>query len=79
MKVETTLDRANARGGGAGLYDRLERALIGLEYALADARKFDDLASQEALLSAGEEIQDVLALIKTAALGEAAARARSLA
>jgi hypothetical protein len=68
------------------LYDRLERAVIALEYALADVRRLDgpplaeqDSAlarSQEALLTAGEEVQAVLLLLKTAALGEAAARVR---
>lgn len=71
----------NVRLDSVSLYDRLERALIVLEYALADARQPEDSVtqarSQEALLSAGDEVQGVLALLKNAALGEAAARARS--
>jgi hypothetical protein len=70
----------------ASLYDRLERALIALEYALADARSLEqrpirsDLdrmaKSQEALQRAGEEVQEVLLALKAAALRDAAARAR---
>ncbi len=75
------------RSPSVDLYDRLERAVIALEYALADVRRAEgpslseqDLASarsREALLTAGEEVQEVLLLLKTAALGEAAARVRS--
>jgi hypothetical protein len=70
----------------ASLYDRLERALIALEYALADARSLEqrpirfDLdrvaKSQDELLSAGEEVQEVLLALKAAALRDAATRAR---
>jgi hypothetical protein len=72
--------------GNARLYDRLERALIALEYALADARsselgaaqpEFDRIArSQDALQNAGEEVQDVLLALRTAALENAAIRTR---
>jgi hypothetical protein len=74
------------REPSVNLYDRLERAIIALEYALADARRADGEAlagsdsvsprPQEALLTAGEELQQILLLLKTAALGEAAARWR---
>jgi hypothetical protein len=73
-------------GGGGRLYERLERAIIALEYALADARRpngpsqdeqISSLArSQQALQSAGEEVQDVLQALKMAALSEAAARVK---
>jgi hypothetical protein len=71
------------------LYDRLERALIALEYALADARSaeqdprsaepFGISRSQEALQSAGEEIHEVMMALRAAALRNAAARAQELA
>lgn len=71
---------------GAILYDRLERALIALEYALADARSAkheemsEELAAvlrpQEALQSAGEEIHEVLIALRVAALHDAATRVR---
>jgi len=82
MKHDSWISGESARTASGSLYDRLERAIIALEYALADVRKPDDgdgsahARSQEAVLSAGEEIQDVLLLLKTAALGEAAARVR---
>jgi hypothetical protein len=70
----------------ARLYDRLERALIAMEYALADARSSELGApsqelhriarSQEALQSAGEELQEILLALKAAALEHAALRAR---
>jgi hypothetical protein len=66
----------------AVLYDRLERALIALEYALADARSAEreELAavsrSQEALQSAGEELHEVLIALRAAALRDAALRVR---
>ena len=73
----------------ASLYDRLERAIIALEYALADARscQFDELQggfggiakSQEALESAGREVQDVLVALKASALQAAALRVSALA
>lgn len=76
----------NAQIGGAHLYERLERAIIALEYGLADARRPNgpspdeqmlSLArSQEALQNAGEEVQEVLLALKKAALGEAAERVR---
>ncbi|HXT09174.1 MAG TPA: hypothetical protein VN715_19835 [Roseiarcus sp.] len=68
----------------ANLYDRLERALIALEYALADARSAErealpeELAvvsrPQEALQSAGEELHKVLIALRANALHDAAAR-----
>jgi hypothetical protein len=73
------------KSASARLYDRLERALIALEYALADARSFEKSASfeldpfvrsQEALLSAGEEVHITLLALKSAGLESAAARAR---
>jgi len=82
MKHDSRIGGEIARTTSGSLYDRLERAVIALEYALADVRKPDEgdttthARSQEALLSAGEEIQDVLLLLKTAALGEAAARVK---
>jgi hypothetical protein len=63
----------------------LERALIALQYALADVRSFKTSASfeqdpfvrsQEALLSAGEEVQVILLALKSAGLRSAAERAR---
>lgn len=64
------------------LYDRLERALIALEYALADARAAGQQApepgavsrSQEALQSAGEELHEVLIALRAVALHDAALR-----
>jgi len=68
----------------ANLYDRLERALIALEYALADARSAGHEAlpeepevvsrPQEALQSAGEELHKVLIALRTVALRDAALR-----
>jgi hypothetical protein len=66
------------------LYDRLERALIALEYALADARSAEQQApepaavsrSQEALQSAGEELSGVLNTLRAIALHDAAVRVR---
>ena len=73
----------------ATLYDRLERAIINLEYALADARSSerDEIKagfeavhrSHEALQSAGEEVLDVLVALKAEALQAAAIRATALA
>jgi len=70
----------------AGLYDRLERALIALEYALADARSLDRAPrreepegidrSQAALLSAGDEVQEVLLALRAVALHDAAESTR---
>jgi signal transduction histidine kinase len=68
----------------ASLYDRLERALIALEYALADARSAEQQPpeaaavsrSQEALQSAGEELREVLSALREIALHDAAARVR---
>jgi hypothetical protein len=67
------------------LYDRLERALIALEYALADARSceksaasdLDDVVrSHKALQGAGEELHDIMLALKSAGLQRAAERAR---
>ncbi len=66
----------------AVLYDRLERALIALEYALADARSAQGpeqgavARSQEALQGAGEELQEVLGALRALALHDAAVRVR---
>lgn len=70
----------------ANLYERLERALIALEYALADARSAErkplpeELSpvsrSQEALQSAGEEVHEVLVALRQVALRDAASRLR---
>ena len=86
MSVSTRIGSEYARSGEAYLYERLERAIIALEYALADGRRptgpsqdeqISSLArSQEALQSAGEEVQAVLLELKQAALGEAAERVR---
>jgi hypothetical protein len=62
----------------------LERALIALEYALADARSAEQQGpepaavsrSQEALQSAGEEIHEALTALRAAALSDAAARVK---
>ena len=84
-RVPSVLSDNGAPKGEEPLYDRLERALIALEYALADARafesaqafaEFDRIArSQDAMQAAGEEIQDVLLALRTAALRSAARRA----
>ena len=66
------------------LYDELERALIALEYALADARALDEAPlesegvarSQDALQSAGEEVQGLLFALRASAMQSAAARVR---
>lgn len=73
----------------AGLYDRLERAIIALEYALADARSSESeefgadsetiARSREALQGAGEEVLEVLVALKARALQAAAVRADALA
>jgi hypothetical protein len=86
MKHDPWIRGEKGSVSSVNLYDRLERAIIALEYALADARREHGPAlseqdsalarSQEALLTAGEEVQAVLLLLKTAALGEAAARVR---
>ncbi len=85
MRVAGEIDGTNGHdvARNARLYDRLERALIALEYALADARssehhvESDRLArSQEALQSAGEEVQDILLALRAAALEHAAMRTR---
>jgi len=70
----------------AGLYDRLERALIALEYALADARSSDQAPrhdeiegidrSQAALQSAGDQVQEVLLALRAVALHDAAESTR---
>jgi hypothetical protein len=82
----TNEPRGDGEARTTRLYDRLERALIALEYALADARaseqettapQYDRIArSQEAMQSAGEEVQEVLVALKTVALEHAAQRAR---
>ena len=71
----------------ASLYDRLERAIIAMEYALADARswQFAEMSAgfggvskaQDDLQRAGEEVQDVLFALKSQALRAAASRARA--
>ena len=92
MDILTTMQRTaqigceNTQIAGAHLYERLERAIIALEYALADARRPNGPSpdeqmssfarSQEALQTAGDEVQEVLAELKQAALGEAAERVR---
>ena len=86
MRNLTLIGCENTQVPGAQLLERLERAIIALEYALADARRpngpshdeqLSSLArSQEALQNAGEEVQEVLGELKTAALGEAAQRVR---
>jgi len=72
------------KSSSARLYDRLERALIALEYALADARSCEKSASfeldpfvrsQDALQSAGEDLHLILAALKSAGLQGAAERA----
>jgi hypothetical protein len=69
----------------AGLYDQLERALISLTYALADARvseqsapsEFDRIArSHEALQNAGAQVQVILLALQSAGLRSAAERVR---
>ena len=77
----------NFQSGRANPYDRLERAIIALEYALADARSEagDDIGTteigvsraQEALQQAGEEVLEVLTALKSQALQDAAAGARA--
>jgi signal transduction histidine kinase len=74
------------RAAGASQYDRLERAIIALQYALADARSEADDAlgateigvsrAQDALQQAGEEVQKVLTALRAQALHSAAASAR---
>lgn len=88
MRTRCLTDETQAEGGlrNARLYDRLERTLIALEYALADARtlervgvvqEFDRASrSHEALQSAGEEMQDILLALKAAALERAAMQTR---
>jgi hypothetical protein len=80
-KDEAGVDRAR----NAGLYDALERALISLTYALADARvseqspsaELDRLVrSHEALQSAGAQLQVILLALQSAGLRSAAERAR---
>ena len=70
----------------AGLYDELERALISLTYALADARiseqsapfEFDRIArSHEALQNAGAQVQVIMLALQSAGLRSAAERARN--
>jgi hypothetical protein len=69
----------------AGLYDQLERALISLTYALADARVSEQsppaeldriVRSHEALQSAGAEVQVIMLALQSAGLRSAAERAR---
>ena len=64
----------------AGLYDRLERAIIALEYALADdgigASGIGVSPAQEALQQAGEEVREALAELQSKALHAAASHAR---
>ena len=63
----------------APLYDRLERAVIALEYALADARAYEsarafarlDRIARSQSADAGD-IQDALLAFQTAALQSAA-------
>ncbi len=72
----------------AVLYDRLERALIALEYALADAKSSHGAGreiefrgfqkSQNALQTAGEELHETLLALRFAALQDAAALAQQL-
>lgn len=86
MTHSTRIGFENTQINGAELYERLERAIIALEYALADARRShgpspdEQIAglarSQEALQNAGAEVQDVLLALRKAALGEAAERVR---
>jgi hypothetical protein len=86
MTNATRIGCENTQIGGAHLYERLERAIIALEYALADARRPNGpspdeqisslVRSQEALQSAGEEVQQVMLALRKAALGEAAERVR---
>ena len=87
MRHDASTGFENARTLSAGLYDRLERSIIALQYALADARRPNDptrdevsahARAQEALLSAGEEIQQILNVLKNATLVEAGERARNL-
>jgi D-serine dehydratase len=88
MRAAFSTDAADGVGvaRNARLYDRLERALIALQYALGDARAYEQAAaspeperiarSQDALQVAGEEVQDILLALKAAALERAAQRAR---
>ena len=86
MQPVCSKDRVGGDGArSAGLYDQLERALISLTYALADARdseqsapsEFDRIArSHEALQNAGAQVQVIMLALQSAGLRSAAERAR---
>ena len=86
MRPDFTKDGAGGDpAGNEGLYDQLERALISLTYALADARVSEQsppaeldriVRSHEALQSAGAEVQVIMLALQSAGLRSAAERAR---
>jgi hypothetical protein len=87
METQAAGIAMNVERASAGHCDRLERAIIALEYALADARSEADdnvganeigvSRAQEALQQAGGEVLEVLAALKSQALQAAAASARA--